>query len=195
MRTPHHRAELTTIAFPANRKPESGGLFEIGTGVLCLFLFLIPANGFAQENGFSLGYGFGILNTNSTVGEIENHRPYQFVQGTLFREFSIARTFFIVAEPYLAYTWRPREGTDAGVGLFFRNKLGNFFVSWGGGGAYSSIKFEEQGTHYFFILQGGIGYNWKNFFIENRFRHYSNGGLATPNHSINANIVSVGVRF
>ncbi len=165
------------------------------SAVFLLFLVLLPGISYAQQNGVSLGYGFGIFNTHGGLGEIENHRDYRFLQAAYFHEFSITRRFFFVTEPYLAFTSRPETGTDAGLGLMFRYKLGNFFLSWGGGGAYTSIRFEEQGTHYLFILQAGLGYNWRNFFIENRFRHYSNGGLASPNHSINANLISVGVRF
>jgi hypothetical protein len=57
------------------------------------------------------------------------------------------------------------------------------------------VDFKEQGTHLLFILQAGIGFQWKKFFIENRFRHYSNSNTAQPNRSINANMIMVGMHF
>ncbi len=61
--------------------------------------------------------------------------------------------------------------------------------------AYTSIGFKEQGTHLLFILQGGVGYRYKSFFVEDRVRHYSNGGTARPNWSVNSNILSIGTNF
>jgi hypothetical protein len=87
------------------------------------------------------------------------------------------------------------EGMDIGLDLFFRYYPKKLFFSLGGGGTYTRIQFIEQTHHYLFILQGGMGYRWKNFFIEDRFRHYSNAGLASPNHSINGNILSIGILF
>lgn len=44
-------------------------------------------------------------------------------------------------------------------------------------------------------MEGGIGYRYARFFIENRFRHYSNGGTTSPNRSVDADVLSVGVYF
>ena len=63
------------------------------------------------------------------------------------------------------------------------------------GGAYTSIKFPEQGTHAPFVLQGGVGYHHGRIFVETRFFHYSNGGLEKPNRSVNSNIVRIGYYF
>ncbi len=165
-------------------------------GIFLFFLVLFPLNGYAQNNGISLGYGFGMFNTGGGLGEIENDRNYHFIRGSYFHEFFLVRSLFFVTEPYLAYVSEPKDGVEVGLSLFFRYYLGKLFFNLGGGVAYTGEKFEEQGTHYVFIIQGGLGYNvWKNFFIEYRFRHYSNGGLASPNHSVNAGIVSAGFRF
>jgi hypothetical protein len=160
-------------------------------GILFIFCFLLPSNCYAQNNGFSLGYGFGV----SQLGKIEGNRSYNFLQAAYSHEFQIIKDFFFVGEPYLAYINEPDRGMDIGLGLFLRYYLRNFFFSLGGGGAYTGVHFQEQTHHYLFMLQGGIGYKWKNFFIEDRFRHYSNAGLASPNHSINANILSIGILF
>jgi len=164
-------------------------------GVLIVVLFLLPSNAFAQNNGVSVGYGFGLFNNAQGVGNGDNRQEYRFFQGAYFHEFSILRNLFFVAEPYLAYTSEPDRGIDVGLGLFFRYYLDHLFFSAGSGGAYSSIDFKEQANHYFFILQVGVGYKWKDFFIEDRFRHYSNAGLASPNRSVNANIISIGYLF
>ena len=62
----------------------------------------------------------------------------------------------------------------------------------GPGMAYTTVGFQEQGTHLLFILQGGVGYRYKNFFVEDMIRHYTNAGIATPDSSVNSNILSVG---
>jgi hypothetical protein len=58
--------------------------------------------------------------------------------------------------------------------------------------AYTTIGFKEQGTRLLFILEGGVGYKFKNFYVEDRLCHYSNAGTARPNWSVNANILSLG---
>ena len=65
----------------------------------------------------------------------------------------------------------------------------------GVGVAYTTIAFEEQGTHFLFILQAGLGLRYENFFIENRLRHYSNGGTESPNRSVHASIMTFGYYF
>ena len=37
--------------------------------------------------------------------------------------------------------------------------------------------------------------NGKRLFVEARFRHYSNAGLAHPNRSVDATVASVGYAF
>jgi hypothetical protein len=94
----------------------------------------------------------------------------------------------------------PKDGLDVGLGLslkfypFNEKRKGLFFVA-GTGAAYTTVKFEEQGTHGVFILQGGFGYQWNKIFVESRLRHYSNAGLAHPNRSVNSNIFLIGTRF
>jgi hypothetical protein len=95
---------------------------------------------------------------------------------------------------------QPFQGIDVGFDLVLRwypsNKArSGLFFDVGAGVAYTSIAFEEQGTHLLGILTGGIGFQYKSLFIEDRFRHYSNGGTASPNRSMNANIISVGMYF
>ncbi len=71
----------------------------------------------------------------------------------------------------------------------------SLFFRAGSGAAYTTIHFHDQDAHLLFMLQGGIGFKWQTFFIEDRFRHYSNAGLASPNAQINANIISIGIYF
>lgn len=148
----------------------------------------------------SAGYGFGFLNVDEEIGKVEHHQNYNFVHFAYFHEFHLIKDLFFHVEPYLAYINQPDNGVDAGVNLLLKYYVANFgkgslFVDLGSGGAYTSIAFKGQGTHGLFILQGGIGLKWRNFFIENRFRHYSNAGLTYPNHSVNSNIISMGIYF
>ncbi len=153
----------------------------------------------AAENGLSVGYGFALWSDWHKAGRI-SEGPYHFIQAAYTYERPLSQKWLIQAGPFLAYTWRPTYGIDVGVNLglkvypFSRDRSG-FFVTAGTGGAYSTVDFVEQGSHAFFILQASAGYRYKNFFVEDKFRHYSNGGTAWPNQSINANIVNVGMYF
>ena len=172
---PYHSSKILA---QQGYRPESlrSGILMAKKGVIFIFFILVPLNCYGQNNGFSLGYGFGV----NTFGKIEQNRSYNFLQTAYSYEFRILKDLFIVGEPYLAYINEPSRGFDIGLGLLLRYYLKDLFFSAGGGGAYTSIEFEEQTHHYLFILQGGIGYKWNNFFIEDRFRHYSNGGGWPP---------------
>ncbi len=164
-----------------------------------LVLMILPLSASAQSHALSVGYGFGLLSNDRTIGHIEEG-GYDFVNLTFQYERSLSPLLGLIVEPFASYTINPEDGIDVGATLLlkyrFQRKQNNaFFVTIGGGTSYTSINFKEQGTHFFFIIQGGIGYRWKNFFVENRFKHYSNGGTETPNKSINSNIVMVGMYF
>jgi hypothetical protein len=173
-----------------------------GTRILVFafsFSLLVPASAYALENALSFGYGFGFLNTHQHAGKIEDDRPYDFFQVAYSREMHLAQRFFLVLEPFLAYDRRP-HGLDFGFGVLFRYFVPLFggnslFLDLGGGGAFTTVEFKEQGTNAVFLLQSGVGWRWNRFFIEDRFKHYSNGGLFSPNHSIHSNLVLVGVNF
>ena len=153
----------------------------------------------ASENNLSVGYGFALWSGKHTVGRIAEG-PYNFVQASYSYEMPISQKWLIEAGPFLAYVMNPNDGVDVGVNLGikaypFSKDHSGFFLTLGTGGAYSTIAFAEQAKHEFFILQGSIGYRYKTFFIEDRYRHYSNGGTSSPNRSINANIISLGMYF
>jgi hypothetical protein len=151
------------------------------------------------ENNFSVGYGFALWSEKHSIGNIAEG-PYNFVQAAYSYEMPISQKWLIQAGPYLAYVMNPTEGVDVGVNLglkiypFTQDRSG-FFFTLGTGGSYSTIAYTEQATHAFFILQGSIGYRYKNFYIEDRYRHYSNAGTSSPNRSINANLISIGMYF
>jgi hypothetical protein len=165
---------------------------------LSLMIFL-PACAYAQGNALSFGYGFGLLNPHQREGRIEGDRPYEFLQVSYSRDVHIVEKLFLVLEPFLAFDRRP-NGADVGFNALFRYYVPLFrghsvFFDLGGGGALTTIDFKEQATPALFMLQTGIGWRWNRFFLEDRFRHYSNGGLASPNHSVHANIIVMGVYF
>ena len=169
--------------------------------ILVIVLFAAPFEGLCGENGFSLGYGFAAFNNQRATGEVEGKKHYNFIQAVYVyeRPFS-TKELALLVEPYAAYVNKPNSGADAGLGLGIkyypaRTDKGGFYMMAGTGMAYTSIGFQEQGTHLLFILLGGLGYRYKNLFIEDRFRHYSNGGTASPNWSVNANIISLGTYF
>ncbi len=168
---------------------------------LLMALFLAPMLAFAGDHGLSLGFGFGAFNRGKTTGKVEGNRPYNFIQAMYVYEkpFSL-RELSLLVEPFGAYVNKPATGFDLGFDLGLRYNLlttdnSGLYLTAGPGLAYTTIGFKEQGTHFLFILEGGLGYKYRDFFIEDRFRHYSNGGTARPNWSVNANILSIGALF
>jgi hypothetical protein len=169
--------------------------------LICLLPLFVPVSGFAAEQGVSAGYGFAFLNPHKRVGRLENSEQYDFFRFAYIYERPICvNNVAIVTEPWAAYINRPRDGADVGLDLLLkyyplRHNEWRLFVTAGVGAAYTTIDFKEQGEHFMFILQGSVGLRYKNYFIENRFRHYSNGGTSSPNRSVHADIVSLGYYF
>ena len=163
-------------------------------------VLLVPCGALADQQTISIGYGLGTLNNSSKIGHLDSGDYYDFAQITYGYEKTISGKFNLVLEPYVAVVNRPDAGVDVGLAVGGRYYFGGknhrgFFATVSGGGAYTSVKFEDQGTHGLFILQGGAGYKWEKLFVEAKFRHYSNGGLSHPNRSVNATIVGVGYAF
>jgi hypothetical protein len=166
--------------------------------VIAAVLLTGPMKALCADYGFSLGYGIGAFNKDSSFGRLGDGKAYNFIQATYIYEkpFSAKELAFLF-EPFAAYVAKPTNGVDAGFDLGlkyypFRTDLGGFYMTAGPGMAYTTVGFQEQGTHLLFILEGGVGYRYKSFFVEDRIRHYSNGGTAMPNWSVNSNILSVG---
>ena len=167
--------------------------------VVCL---LMPIPGRAADEGLSVGYGLGALNYEKQIGRIQGGRYYDFFQFTFVyeRPFQDYKPLAVYVEPFASYVNRPDPGLDGGlyVGLklypFDQERRGLFIIG-GTGTAYTTIKFKEQGTHQLFTLEAGVGYRFQRFFAEDVLRHYSNGGTASPNRSVQADILSVGFYF
>lgn len=162
-------------------------------------LFLWCVHAFGSESALMLGYGFGEWNGSST-GRIENGFHYDYMGLSYIYEKQFTRKIILGLEPFANIDFRPKTGLDLGCSVNAKYYLSNeakdgFYLTAGIGGAYTSIRFQEQGTHMLFILHGGFGYRTGSVFIENRFFHYSNGGLARPNRSVNSNTVRVGYYF
>lgn len=146
-----------------------------------IVIALFPVAAFAQDRGsLALGYGFAVLSEPGTIGRVEEGH-YDFVQFSCLFERPLTEKLGFLIEPFAAYVNRPSTGVDAGILLSARYHLrgrhrNGLFLTLGGGSAYTTVGFKEQGTHWVLILQAGIGFKWEEFFIENRLRHYSNGG-------------------
>lgn len=168
--------------------------------LIAFFLLNLATAAIADQQTVSAGYGLGSLNNNNQIGHLWYNDYYDFAQIAYGYEKTISGKFNLLVEPFLAFVNRPTSGLDVGVTVGGKYYFGpanhrGFFVAVGGGGAYTTVKFEEQGTHDLFVLQGGLGYQWQRLFVEGKFRHYSNGGFSSPNQSINATVVSVGFAF
>jgi lipid A 3-O-deacylase PagL len=170
---------------------------------LCLvsFSMVYPVYGFSGEQAISAGYGFGFLNLHKQTGHIQGGNQYDFFQlAYLYERDSGLKNLTVTGQPWAAYVNRPNDGADVGFDLGIRyypikREGWSPFVSAGVGMAYTTIGFEEQGTHFLFVLQAGLGIRYKRFFIEDTLRHYSNAHTAYPNRSVHANIITVGYYF
>jgi hypothetical protein len=167
--------------------------------VACVLLAILSSPAWSAEHALSAGYGFALWSADNGIGKIEEG-DYAFMQAAYTYERPLSARWVALVEPFVAYVNRPVNGADFGFNLglkfypFTEDRSGLFFT-FGTGVAYTSVDFAEQGTHLLGILQGSIGYRFRTFFIENRWRHYSNAHTASPNRSINANIVVVGMYF
>ncbi len=170
-------------------------------GLWLIVVFLSPCGDLFAEQALSLGYGFAAYNLDRHMGKIEGGDYYDFFRLAYLYEKPVHKNrLAFVAEPFASYVNRPTDGAEWGLSLNlryypFRDDKDGFYMTAGPGMAYTTIGFHEQGTHLLFIVQGGVGYRYKNFFIEDTCRHYSNGGTAHPNWSVNTNIVSIGFYF
>ncbi len=167
---------------------------------LLLLASLFPGAAMADQQSVSIGYGLGILNNDAQIGHLWYNGYYDFAQVNYGYEKQLSGKINLLLEPFAAFINRPTAGLDVGFGLSAKYYFGSqnhrgFFVTAGTGAVYTTLNFEEQGTHGLFILQGGIGYQWKELFVESRLRHYSNAGLASPNKSVNASTFNVGYAF
>jgi hypothetical protein len=148
----------------------------------------------------TVGYGFGALNIHKHTMRIEGGRDYDFFQTSYLYERPCHHPkVAVVLEPFAAYINRPNTGVDvgfnAGIKWYPFDPGKGLYLSPQTGIAYTTIGFKEQGTHLLFILQATLGYRYKNLFIEDRFKHYSNGRTASPNRSVHSNIIVVGMYF
>ncbi len=167
---------------------------------VCVLWLLVPAHVCPAENAVAVGYGMGMWNGWGT-GNIESGRPYEYVMFSYIREKTLTDRFALALEPFLNAVSRPDNGVDVGITFQLKTylielaKRSRVYAIVGAGAAYTTVGFKQQGTHGLFILQGGAGYQYQRVFSDVRFHHYSNGGLAYPNRSINSLVGRVGYYF
>ncbi|HEY3278013.1 MAG TPA: hypothetical protein VGJ94_15450, partial [Syntrophorhabdaceae bacterium] len=123
--------------------------------LLCLAVYSAPCH--AEQQTLSVGYGLGIFNNSSQIGHLWRNDYYDFAQVAYGIEKQLRGKFNLLAEPFVAYVNRPNAGVDVGLSLNGKYYLGEtnhrgFFFVVGAGVAYTSVKFEEQGTHFLGIL-------------------------------------------
>jgi hypothetical protein len=137
----------------------------------------------------------------SGTGRIEDKQSYNYATLSYLYEKPLTSKLAFVLEPFVSAVNRPDNGLDLGISLrlkayvFELVKQSRLYVTGGAGAAYTTIHFKEQATHGLFILQGGTGIRVDPVFVEMLFHHYSNGGLARPNRSVNSSVVKVGYYF
>lgn len=178
------------------RKPQTFAVIALAC------LLFVPVAASAADHAFSVGYGFAALSPGMHLGRIQGGRNYDFFQFSYLyeRPCTDLKPLAVFIEPFAAYVNRPNAGADFGfyTGLKYYPFTGHcdgFFVAAGTGAAYTTIKFKEQGTHTLFTLEASVGYRHGRYYVEEMFRHYSNGATSSPNRSVHASILTVGVYF
>ncbi len=165
-----------------------------------LTLYFIAVPNCSAENAVSLGYGFGLWN-GSGFGQLEKKRSYDYAAFSYLNERLLTERIALVLEPFVKVVNRPVNGIDLGFSLALRSYLpelarhSRLYLTAGAGSAYTSVNFQEQGTHGLFVLLGGVGYRRDQAFAKAQFQHYSNGGLTKPNRSLNSGLLRVGWYF
>ena len=184
-----------------NRDFNTGGKMKNLIFVLSciLVLFMTPIAGLSAENGILAGYGFGLFNKDHSGTNLHGGN-YDYIQVAYLHERQLGGRVNWVLEPFVSYINRPDEGLDGGLSLYVkayldRERAQGFYATVGVGILYTSEGFREQGTHLLGCLQGGFGYRFGSWFIEDRFKHYSNGRTAHPNRSVHSNVVYFGIYF
>jgi hypothetical protein len=168
--------------------------------LLFISCLLLPLAVSAMNQGLMVGFGTAMFNPKHAEGRLEDGK-YNFIQLAFVTEYPLwKKSMNFYLEPFLSFVNRPNDGVEGGMGtgikyFFSGHEYRGFYGTVGTGLSYSTIKFREQGTHTHFILSAGLGYRWKSFFLEDRFRHFSNGGLSRPNRSVHANILYLGMNF
>jgi len=178
-------------------------LFRTILVVLCFPVFLcVSAAVCPAENALSVGYGLGLFNEGASAGHLgDDGRSYDYALVSFLHERPLTEHVAWVVEPFVKVVNRPENGIDVGFSVSLRGYLPELapghrlYLAAGAGAVYTSINFEEQGTHGLFVLVGGIGYRTGRVFVEAQFQHYSNGGLANPNHSVNSGLLRAGWYF
>ena len=122
---------------------------------LALSLPLLPSTVLADQQTLSAGYGLGILNNNRQIGHLWDNEYYDFGQIAYGYEKTLSGKFNILLEPYIAVVNRPESGLDLGFtvnGRYYFGRMNHrgFFATVGGGGAYTTVKFEgtQWGTQW-----------------------------------------------
>jgi hypothetical protein len=167
--------------------------------LMMLILLVVTTGSYAADNGLAVGYGFGFLNSGMRGIQIRDGN-YDYLQIRYIREAPLFSHLNWVIEPYISYINRPKEGVDGGFSLLMKAYLDKegkhgFYGVGGAGVQYTSMGYSGQGTHLLGSLECGFGYRWDKLFIEDRFVHYSNGGTAEPNRSLNSNVIYFGLYF
>ncbi len=162
-------------------------------------LIVLPLHGFCGEDAIAAGYGFGLFNKDHSGTNIRDGN-YDYVQIAYVHERQFKGMLNYVLEPFASYINRPNEGVDGGLSIYLkgylnRDRRSGLYVTLGVGALYTSEKFREQGTHLLGCIQGGFGYRFGKWFIEDRFKHYSNGHTAYPNRSLHSNVLYIGAYF
>ena len=125
--------------------------------LLVAALLAFAGVGLCGESGFSLGYGFAAFNQGKSTGKVEGGKSYNFVQATYVYEKPFSwKELALLVEPFGSYVANPATGADLGVGLGLKyypfkasTNYGGLYLTGGSGMAYSTIGFQEQGTHLF----------------------------------------------
>jgi hypothetical protein len=107
-------------------------------------------------------------------------------------------TFVFVAEPTIYGFSGGKIGI--GIGTFFQNYFPlmngvSLFISWGAGAIITNKILSGESLLFNFTPQGGVGVEIRNWALEFRYWHASNGCIKTPNSGVDNVILLVSYGF
>ncbi len=165
--------------------------------LLALCIPAIPINGFAASYGVSMASGQTTHSPDESLIMVRGSYEINLIGNNKDNPFAFS------LEPELIEFSGGQIGVA--VGTIFKNifSIGggrSFFVSYGCGVMLTDGKLLGESLLFNFTPQGGVGFaqpigGGKNFVVEIRYWHASNGGIKDPNSGIDDVVVFSGIQF
>jgi len=152
---------------------------------------MVSRQSFATGHSLSVGIGSGV--------NIDNPKR-EYLNEMLVVDYKtvVLPTFVFVAEPTI-YGFSGGQ-IGIGIGTFFKNEWSlmngvSLFISWGAGAIITNKILSGESLLFNFTPQGGVGVEIRNWALEFRYWHASNGCIRNPNSGVDNIVALVSYRF